>query len=138
MRAIALLVVCAVAILGCSFIETLGPVDPSTPANGTGASDLGLDPDSGLPFVFLEELPPEATTTWELIDAGGPFPYDQDGEVFQNREGLLPARPAGYYREYTVETPGSGDRGARRIVMGADGERYWTDDHYDSFSRIER
>lgn len=84
-------------------------------------------------------LPDEAIRTLRLIDAGGPFPYDRDGTVFQNREARLPARPRGYYREYTVPTPGSRDRGARRIVSGGDppAEFYYTDDHYRSFRRIE-
>jgi ribonuclease T1 len=86
--------------------------------------------------ISRARLPPEAIATLALIEAGGPFPYDQDGSVFQNREGLLPSRPRGYYREYTVQTPGSPDRGARRIVTGASGERYWTDDHYESFAFI--
>jgi ribonuclease T1 len=70
---------------------------------------------------------------------GGPFPYDRDGTVFQNREGRLPSQPRGYYREYTVETPGSPDRGARRIVSGGDppAEFFYTDDHYRSFRRLE-
>ena len=71
-----------------------------------------------------------------LVASGGPFPYDRDGAVFRNREGILPDEPRGYYREYTVATPGSDDRGARRIVAGARGERYYTDDHYSSFRRI--
>ena len=71
-----------------------------------------------------------------LIDAGGPFPYRQDGTVFSNREHLLPAKARGYYREYTVPTPGSPDRGARRIVTGLGGEAYYTDDHYRSFWRL--
>lgn len=98
----------------------------------------GTDPASGLPLVALAALPPEAAETVDLIDAGGPFPHSQDGATFQNREGLLPDQPKGYYAEYTVETPGSSDRGARRIVAGDDGELYWTDDHYESFSRITR
>lgn len=86
-----------------------------------------------------EGLPPEAVATLQAIVDGGPFPYDRDGTVFQNREGLLPQMPRGYYREYTVETPGSRDRGARRIVAGGDPpEVYWyTEDHYRSFRRIE-
>lgn len=72
-----------------------------------------------------------------LIDAGGPFPYAKDGAVFGNLERLLPAHPRGWYREYTVPTPGAGDRGARRIVAGRDGVRYYTADHYDSFARVE-
>lgn len=97
-----------------------------------------VDPESGLSVVALADLPPEATETVALIEAGGPFPYEQDGAVFENREGLLPAREPGFYREYTVVTPGSDDRGARRIVAGADGEMYWTADHYDSFAWIAR
>jgi ribonuclease T1 len=88
--------------------------------------------------VALASLPPEAADTVTLIDAGGPFDHAQDGAVFENREGMLPERPAGYYHEYTVETPGSPDRGARRIVAGRNGELYWTADHYDSFARISR
>jgi ribonuclease T1 len=72
----------------------------------------------------------------KLIDAGGPFPNDQDGTVFSNREGLLPQQPQGYYHEYTVPTPGSADRGARRLVTGEGGEVYYTSDHYRSFSQI--
>jgi ribonuclease T1 len=101
-------------------------------------SPSGTAPASDLPVVAVSELPPEALDTLELIDAGGPYPHDQDDETFQNREGILPDEPDGYYREYTVETPGSDDRGARRIVTGSNGELYWTDDHYSSFSRIER
>lgn len=90
----------------------------------------------GLPPVARSVLPPEARATLDLIAVGGPFPYDQDGATFQNRERLLPIRPAGTYREYTVETPGSPDRGARRIVTASTGESYWTADHYASFARI--
>ena len=83
----------------------------------------------------MANLPRQARDTVRLILAGGPFPFDRHGATFQNREGLLPARPRGYYREYTVITPGSNDRGARRIVAGEGGELYYTDDHYDSFKR---
>mgnify|MGYP003504456552 CR=1 FL=1 len=80
-------------------------------------------------------LPPEALDTIELIQRDGPFPYRQDGKTFGNREGLLPDEARGYYREYTVPTPGSPDRGARRIVTGGDPPTAWyyTDDHYRSF-----
>ena len=71
------------------------------------------------------------------IASGEPLPYSEDGQTFQNREGLLPSQPIGYYREYTVETPGSPDRGARRLVIGEAGETYYTADHYASFSRID-
>jgi ribonuclease T1 len=81
-------------------------------------------------------LPREAVETIALIRKGGPFPYQRDGAVFGNREKLLPARERGWYREYTVKTPGARDRGARRIVAGRDGTLYYTHDHYRSFQRI--
>jgi ribonuclease T1 len=93
-----------------------------------------------LPEVVLAELPREARDTYALIRRGGPFPHERDGIAFGNREGLLPAKPRGYYREYTVRTPGLSHRGARRIVCG--GSRtapeacYYTSDHYRSFRRI--
>jgi ribonuclease T1 len=93
---------------------------------------------AGLPVVALADLPSEAGETVALIDAGGPFPFDQDGAVFENRERRLPDRPRGHYREFTVETRGSPDRGPRRIVVGQDGAMYWTADHYDSFAWIAR
>jgi len=86
--------------------------------------------------IALEKLPAEAHSTVALIKAGGPYPYPQDGRTFQNREKRLPAREGGYYREYTVKTPGAKDRGARRIVAGRGGEYYYTADHYRSFRRI--
>lgn len=92
----------------------------------------------GLPVVTLTELPTEAAETWQLIERGGPYPYpDDDGGVFQNREGLLPAEDPGYYREYTVATPGSDYRGQRRLVTGAEQELYYTDDHYESFVSVD-
>jgi ribonuclease T1 len=93
-------------------------------------------PDSGLDTVAESQLPREARAVLELVRAGGPYPYDQDDRTFQNREGILPRQERGYYREYTVKTPGSNDRGARRIIGGRDGDRYYTDDHYDSFRQI--
>lgn len=87
--------------------------------------------------VPLGSLPPEATDTVELIEQDGPFPYPQDGTVFQNREDLLPDCASGYYHEYTVKTPGSPDRGARRIVTGDAGEHFYTDDHYASFVLVD-
>jgi ribonuclease T1 len=71
------------------------------------------------------------------VRTGAPLPYSQDGEVFENREGLLPAKPSGYYRAYTVPTPGSEDRGARRLIVGADGGVWYTSDHYGSFEPID-
>lgn len=107
---------------------------PSAPASST-------DPETGLPWVDVEDLPAEVDDVLAAIDAGGPFDHPRDdGGVFSNREGLLPDQPRGYYREYTVETPGSRDRGARRIVTGAGPplQFFWTDDHYDSFARVRR
>ena len=86
----------------------------------------------------LGDLPPEASETYDLINEGGPFPYpDKDGTVFSNREGILPDCDEGYYHEYTVPTPGSDDRGARRIVTGDADEFFYTDDHYESFVLID-
>jgi len=86
--------------------------------------------------IGSKQLPQEALETIALIRKGGPFPYPRDGVTFGNREKLLPARERGWYREYTVTTPGARDRGARRIVAGRDGTLYYTDDHYRSFRRI--
>ncbi len=112
--------------------------DTSSETDGGGSSTETTDSESGLAWVDLATLPPEAAETVALIDSDGPFPYDKDGSTFFNNEQNLPDRDQGYYREYTVETPGSPDRGARRIVAGANGELYWTEDHYESFERIRR
>lgn len=84
-------------------------------------------------------LPPEARRTLALIARGGPFPHRQDGVVFGNYEHQLPPRPRGYYHEYTVETPGAHDRGARRIIIGGNPPEvyYYTNDHYRSFRAFE-
>lgn len=92
--------------------------------------------DIRIAVVVLADLPLEARHTVTLIRHGGPFPYDRDGIVFGNFEKRLPARERGYYREYTVPTPGLKHRGARRIVSGRGGELYYSDDHYQSFRRI--
>ncbi|MFD5114932.1 ribonuclease domain-containing protein [Streptomyces sp. NPDC058220] len=87
--------------------------------------------------ICYSKLPSQAHDTLDLIDAGGPFPYKQDGAVFQNRERILPSQSTGYYHEYTVITPGSPDRGARRIVTGnKTNEDYYTSNHYASFSLV--
>ncbi|MFD5315443.1 ribonuclease domain-containing protein [Streptomyces sp. NPDC127098] len=88
--------------------------------------------------VCYSDLPSQAHDTLDLIEQGGPFPYPQDGGTFYNREGLLPSQPTGYYHEYTVETPGSSTRGARRVVTGDSyQEDYYTADHYASFDLID-
>lgn len=117
------------------------PSVSSSSADATASADRSSDQrsDGGdLPAVARSELPPEAQATLRLVAAGGPYPYRQDGRVFSNRERLLPVRERGFYREYTVVTPGSDDRGARRVVTGRDGRHYYTDDHYRTFSRIQQ
>ncbi|MER5874782.1 ribonuclease domain-containing protein [Streptomyces sp. NPDC060235] len=99
------------------------------PANAAAAS---------VGSICYGALPSQAHDTLDLIDAGGPFPYSQDGVVFQNREGVLPSRSSGYYHEYTVITPGSSTRGARRIVTGEETqEDYYTADHYVTFDLVD-
>lgn len=91
---------------------------------------------AGFQKVNLSALPSQATDTVRLIQKGGPYPYRQDGQVFQNREHVLPLCSASYYHEYTVKTPGSSDRGARRIITGSAGEYFYTSDHYASFRLV--
>lgn len=91
--------------------------------------------------ISLSELPAQAQETHRLVMAGGPFPYAKDGVVFGNRERLLPRKARGFYREYTVKTPGARNRGARRLICGgtpptAPEVCYYTDDHYASFKRV--
>jgi ribonuclease T1 len=104
---------------------------------GAGARQ---DPAAALAPVAAADLPAEARLTLARIRSNGPFAYERDGVAFGNRERILPARPRGYYREYTVETPGSRGRGARRIVCGGEKESlaecYYSDDHYQSFKSI--
>ena len=113
-------------------------------ASGLATGPLALArqaaPDSTT--VALAQLPPQAQAMHRMILSGGPFPHAKDGTVFGNRERLLPPRPKGQYREYTVSTPGSQDRGARRMVCGGlpptqPDACFYTDDHYASFRRIE-
>jgi ribonuclease T1 len=117
-------------------LALIGAVLVATAVHARSAPD-------GLGTVALAELPAEARKTEQLIRNGGPFPFAKDGVVFGNRERILPREKRGYYREYTVKTPGSHDRGAQRIVCG--GEKpaapkacYYTADHYASFKRIVR
>ena len=119
---------------------------PAPPQFAPSLSDgvASLPVDSARPSTAPRDplppfLPPEARDTIALIKRGGPYPYRQDGSVFGNREKRLPQRPRGYYREFTVDTPGLKHRGARRIVTGGDPPEAWyyTDDHYDSFRSFE-
>ncbi|MFJ9817043.1 ribonuclease domain-containing protein [Streptomyces sp. NPDC101151] len=128
-RAFAGLLVClSVLLTGCS--------SGTSTATAPGHSTPGWA--HGTPTVQASRLPAEARQTLALIDRGGPFPYARDGVVFGNFEGLLPRHGRGYYHEFTVRTPGSRDRGARRIVTGQSGEIYYTDDHYKSFRAVLR
>ena len=153
-----LLLLAAVLLVAWLFVDRTGDPDAASDAGSSTSasssptheftatttpttdptSSASTDPESGLPVVRLADLPPEASRILDLIDRGGPFDEDEDGGTFRNDEEILPDQPRGYYREYTVPTPGSDDRGARRIVAGERGELYWTGDHYRSFSRIER
>ena len=121
-RAYKTVVACA---LGAAFV--LAPAAVSA----RQSSDL-----PGAAPVALADLPLQGRKTYALILQGGPFPYDKDGSTFSNREGILPPQAQGFYSEYTVITPGEDDRGARRIVGGDDGSRFYTSDHYSSFREV--
>ncbi|MEY9907576.1 ribonuclease T1 [Catenulispora sp. MAP12-49] len=101
------------------------------------ATATSLKP-AGMAAVAETSLPAEARDVIKRIEDGGAFQYRQDGVTFQNRERRLPAEPSGYYREYTVATPGAVDRGARRLILGKNGELYYTPDHYKSFLWVLR
>ncbi|MEU0333758.1 ribonuclease domain-containing protein [Streptomyces sp. NPDC006193] len=132
-RALAGLLVCLCVLLtGCSPDPGAGTGTTAAP----GASAPAWARDTGT--VEASRLPAEARRTLARIDRGGPFPYARDGAVFGNAERRLPAHPRGYYHEYTVPTPGSPDRGARRLVTGRGGEVYYTDDHYRTFRAVLR
>lgn len=132
-------------VLLAAYLLTRSGAGPSATAD-TGVTRSGstapgtrqaTDPVSGLRWVDESALPSQAHDTLALIRAGGPYPYPRnDDKTFTNAEGRLPHEKGGYYREYTVITPGSPDRGARRIIVGAGGEMYYTADHYASFQRI--
>jgi ribonuclease T1 len=116
-------------VMACQLL-TAGAALAKAPNNAEAASGVGL-----------ASLPVQAQTTHRLILAGGPFPHDKDGVVFGNRERLLAPKARGYYREYTVKTPGARNRGARRIVCGGTPPTqpeacFYSDDHYASFRRI--
>ena len=139
MRRLNSLILLAIAVLASvlwnHYISAPGTAaaPAATPASTTA------QPAEARPAALPGFLPPEAHDTLERIARGGPFKHRQDGSVFGNYESLLPKRPRGYYHEYTVETPGSRDRGARRIVTGGTPptDWYYTDDHYRSFRRFE-
>ncbi|MCB8904704.1 MULTISPECIES: ribonuclease domain-containing protein [unclassified Streptomyces] len=114
------------------------PATAAAPAPAPATVVTSVAATAAVGDICYSDLPSQAYTTLRLIDAGGPFPYSQDGSVFQNRERILPAHSLGYYHEYTVKTPGSSTRGARRIVTGDSAqEDYYTSDHYASFDLID-
>ncbi|QLJ01440.1 ribonuclease N [Streptomyces sp. NEAU-sy36] len=134
-----LLVVLAVLLAGCA--GGTGTSTGSGAGAGGGPSSAAVATPGwarGMATVPESRLPAEARRTLALIDRGGPYPYSRDGIVFGNYERHLPKHQRGYYHEYTVPTPGSHDRGARRIITGQGGEFYYTGDHYNSFRAVLR
>jgi ribonuclease T1 len=125
---LALVLTAVLALAGCGSSSS-----KSSPASSTSAAKP-----AGMSTIAEASLPAEARDVIKRIDDGGTFQYRQDGVTFQNRERLLPAEPGGYYREYTVSTPGAADRGARRLILGRHGELYYTPDHYRSFLWVVR
>ncbi|MGW7416017.1 ribonuclease domain-containing protein [Streptomyces sp. NPDC054863] len=132
-----------IAVLGGAFALTSallagGVATASTP---TGVATVAASTPAAVAAVgdiCYSKLPSQAHDTLTLIEKGGPFPYEQDGTVFKNREGILPSQTNGYYHEYTVVTPGAPTRGAKRIVTGDQAqEDYYTSDHYKSFSLVK-
>ncbi|HEY3737234.1 MAG TPA: ribonuclease domain-containing protein [Jatrophihabitans sp.] len=131
---IALIVLIAALLIGylVNALKDDGNGTPKPTTSVSSSAGVGLSP------VALSTLPPQAADTVRLIRAGGPFPYPQnDGVVFHNNEHVLPKHPDGWYHEYTVPTPGSSTRGARRIILGEDGTYYYTGDHYETFDVID-
>jgi ribonuclease T1 len=124
----------AIIAIGATLYATQGIAREASAKAGTNSS-IGQ--------ISTNDLPKQGRETLTLIRKGGPFPYSKDGTVFGNRERALPKQARGYYKEFTVKTPGSRDRGARRIVCGgevtnpAKSECFYTDDHYASFKRIK-
>ncbi|MFF2143771.1 ribonuclease [Kitasatospora sp. NPDC058190] len=112
---------------------------PTPPSGGGTPATAGswVPADPALADVCRTKLPSQAQDTLTLIARNGPYPYNRDGIVFENRESRLPKKADGYYHEFTVVTPGSNDRGTRRVVTGGSGEQYWSPDHYVTFQEID-
>jgi ribonuclease T1 len=133
-RMVICLLLAVFALAGCQ-----AQPSPAPPATNPAAAVTSSAADDGVSDCAVADLPPEAHEVIGDIEAGGPYEHPRnDGVTFGNREGLLPDEDPGYYREFTVETPGGSNRGARRIVTGGPDERdpehwYYTDDHYESF-----
>ncbi|MCT9871660.1 ribonuclease domain-containing protein [Paenarthrobacter aurescens] len=126
-------VVLVVAMVGGGSLTSQNTT--TEPGSATSSAAAVANP-STLPTINASQLPKEARQTLALIAKGGPYPYDRDGVNFGNFEGLLPKKSGGFYKEYTVQTPGESDRGARRIIVGKDAAKYYTADHYESFKFI--
>jgi guanyl-specific ribonuclease Sa len=127
---VALVALLAALVVGYG-VKALSSGDHARTSGSTSASTSSAR-------VPLSSLPEQAGATVHLIEQGGPFPYPRnDGVVFRNNERHLPSEPTGYYHEYTVPTPGSRDRGARRMIMGGGGEFWYTGDHYATFQRVD-
>ncbi|MCB4209135.1 ribonuclease [Arthrobacter sp. UM1] len=123
-------------LAGCGGADGSGSGGSAAPQGEGPAASAPSNP-SDLPSVKESRLPAEARKTLGLIRTGGPFPYERDGVRFGNYERVLPQKKSGYYKEYTVKTPGASNRGAHRIVVGAGHEKYYTSDHYQHFRFIE-
>ncbi len=138
-RGAGIAVVVALAVWGLAAWQSAGASDTAAESEAAASLQPFVSPlraGKTLPTITLDRLPRQAIDTLVLIKQGGPFPYRRDGITFENRERRLPSQSKGYYREYTVRTPGSSDRGARRIIAGRSGERFYTPDHYRTFYRI--
>lgn len=138
-----LILAAALLLTACDLPHPGGAASPAPTTQSAPARPAASarDPLSGLRWVAAADLPPEGQALLPLIARGGPFRYERDGTTFGNREGRLPRQARGYYREYTVKTPGESDRGARRIICGGapatrTSECYYTADHYATFRRI--
>lgn len=130
--------VIAVVVLVVAMVGGGGLTAPTTtpePGSASSSAAAVANP-STLPTINASQLPKEARQTLALIAKGGPYPYREDNGNFGNFEGRLPKKTSGFYKEYTVTTPGESDRGARRIVVGKDSAKYYTADHYESFTFI--
>ena len=136
---VAVLVVAALVLANCRGGSSRSSAVLAGPApSATASHSSALKAPPGMPSVALASLPAEAQDVVAKLVHGGAFKYRQDGAAFGNREKRLPAEPRGYYREYTVTTPGLPGRGPRRIIAGRQGELYYTPDHYRSFQWIVR
>lgn len=136
---VALLGLIALVVVGW-FVkdDVAGSGAPSTSTPPPASQSAVPGASSKLDVQALSKLPAEAAKTWKLIEAKGPFPYPRnDGVTFENREKRLPQQKSGYYKEYTVPTPGSPDRGARRLVTGSEKEVFYTGDHYSTFVVVD-